>query len=207
MLTSEMRSVSVLKLVLDGLWWLSIAAIALVGALLVLLAAHAIHSGAIGVGSYLQLPPSTYKLTAHQLGGSSAELRNVSAAVAFSRPRAAFVLVAGAILAVAGAWLLTVLHQLRQLVGSAQKGEMFAPANAGRIQRLGIAVIGFELVRSVAEWAGSLYLKDNVNARGLSLRAHLALNVPVLLVGLLLLVLAAAFGLGTQLQEDHDLTV
>ena len=61
--------------------------------------------------------------------------------------------------------------------------------------------------KSVAEWAGTLYLKDNVNARGLSLRAHLALNVPVLLVGLLLLVLAAAFRLGTQLQEDHDLTV
>jgi Protein of unknown function (DUF2975) len=207
MLTGEKRSLSVLKLVLDGLWWLSIAAITLVGALVVLLAAHAIHSGAISVVSYLQLRPSTYKLIANQLGGPSAEIRNVSAALAFTRPRAAFVLVAGAILAVAGAWLLTVLHQLRQLVGSAQKGEMFAPANAGRIQRIGIAVIGFELVRSVAEWAGSLYLKDNVSTRGLSLRSHLALNIPVLLVGLLLLVLAAAFRLGTQLQEDHDLTV
>ncbi|MFZ0088483.1 MAG: DUF2975 domain-containing protein [Solirubrobacteraceae bacterium] len=207
MLTREKRSLSVLKLVLDGVWWLSIAAIALVGALLVLLVAHAIHSGAISVGSYLQLQPSTYQLTAHQLGGSSAEIRNVSAALAFRRPRAAFVLVGGAILAVAGAWLLTVLHQLRQLVGSAQKGEMFAPANAGRIQRIGIAVIGFELVRSVAEWAGSMYLKDNVSARGLSLRSHLAVNIPVLLVGLLLLVLAAAFRLGTQLQIDHDLTI
>jgi Protein of unknown function (DUF2975) len=207
MLAGEKRSLFVLKLVLDGVWWLSIAAIALVGTLMVLLAAHAIHSGAISVVSYLQLQPGTYKLTANQLGGSSAEIRNVSAALAFTRPRAAFVLVAGAILAVAGAWLLTVLHQLRQLVGSAQKGEMFAPANAGRIQRIGIAVIGFELVRSVAEWSGSLYLKDNVIARGLRLRSHLALNIPVLLVGLLLLVLAAAFRLGTRLQEDHDLTV
>ena len=207
MLTSEKRSLSILKLVLDGVWWLSIAAIVLVGALMVLLTAHAIHSGAISVGSYLQLQPGTYQLTAHQLGGSSAEIRNVSAALAFPRPRPAFVLVAGVILAVAGAWLLTVLHQLRQLVGSAQKGEMFAPANARRIQRIGIAVIGFELVRSVAEWTGSLYLKDNVSARGLSLRSHLALNIPVLLVGLLLLVLAAAFRLGTQLQEDHNLTV
>jgi Protein of unknown function (DUF2975) len=207
MLTGEKHSLSVLKLALDGVWWLSIAAVALVGALMVLLGAHAIHSGAISVRSYLQLQPSTYKLTANQLGRSSVELRNVSAALAFARPRAAFVLVASAILAVAGAWLLTVLHQLRQLVGSAQKGEVFAPANAVRIQRIGIAVIVFELVRSVAEWAGSLYLKDNVSARGLRLSSHWSLNIPVLLVGLLLLVLAAAFRLGTQLQEDHDLTV
>lgn len=207
MLATERRSLSALNLVLDAMWWLSIAAIAVVGALLVLLALHAIHSGAISVASYLELQPSSYHLASSRLGGSPGALRAVSAQISFSRPRTVFVLLAGGILGVAGAWWLTILHQLRRLVASARAGRMFASANAGRIQLIGIAVICFEIARSVAAWAGSVYLEHTVSARGLSLRSHFAVSIPVLLVGLLLLVLAAAFRLGAQLQEDHDLTI
>ncbi len=203
----ERRSLSALRLAVDVVWWLSIAAVVLAGALVVLLATHATRSGALSVESYFQLPLSSYRLSSGGLGASTAELRNASGQLSFARPAAAFVLVGAALLAVAGAWWLTVLHQLRRLVGSVHRGEAFARGNADRIRRIGLAVVGFELLRSVAEWGGSVYLKNIVMARGLSLRSHFALNIPVLLVGLLLVVLAVAFRLGAQLQQDHDLTI
>lgn len=184
-------------------WWLSLAAIVLAVVLVGLLATDATRPGALGIESYFQLPQSSYQLLSDRLGASAAELRNVSGQLTFAHPRTAFVLVGAAILAVAGLWWLTVLHPLGRLVGSVHRGEAFAQANAGRIQRIGLAVAGCELVRSVAEWAGSVYLKHSITARGLSLHSHFGLNIPVLLVGLLLIVLAVAFGSGAQLQQDH----
>jgi hypothetical protein len=41
----------------------------------------------------------------------------------------------------------------------------------------------------------------------MSLQSHLGLDVPVILLGLMLLALAAAFRVGSELAEDQALTV
>jgi hypothetical protein len=56
-------------------------------------------------------------------------------------------------------------------------------------------------------WAGGIYLEHALVARGVTLRSHFALNVTVILLGVLLLVLAAAFRVGSELAADQALTV
>jgi hypothetical protein len=58
-----------------------------------------------------------------------------------------------------------------------------------------------------AVWAGTVYLKHALVVRGLRLRSHFGVDIPVLLLGLLMLTLAAAFGVGTELTEEQALTV
>ena len=75
------------------------------------------------------------------------------------------------------------------------------------MRRIGFAVIAFELAHCLTVWGGGLYLERVVVARGVSLRSHFGIDVPVILLGLLLLALAAAFRIGFELAEDRALTV
>lgn len=68
-------------------------------------------------------------------------------------------------------------------------------------------MIGFELTHAVTVWLGTLYLEHALVVRGLRLRSHFGLDVPVLLLGLLVLTLAAAFRVGAELAEEQALTV
>jgi len=77
--------------------------------------------------------------------------------LSISHPRLPFVLAGSAVLAVAAAGWLFILHQLRRLIQSIGEGEPFAARNATRLRRIGCAVIGFELARALAVWGGSLY--------------------------------------------------
>ena len=100
-----------------------------------------------------------------------------------------------------------ILHQLRQLLASLDQGRPFARENSVRLTRIGWGVIGFELTHAVCVWLGTLYLKHVLVVRGLSVRAHFGVDVTVVLLGLLLLTLAAAFRVGSELAEEQALTV
>ncbi len=201
------RSLSTLTLIIDVVWWLSLVAIVLGGALVVLVATHAIRASVLSFEFYFQPRGADYRVLTRSLGGSAAQIRDASGQLSFARPPMPFVLAGAAVLAVAAGWWLVIVDQLRRLLRSVRAGATFAPDNAARLQRIGAAVIGFVLLRSVVVWGGSLYLQHMVAARGLSVRSHFGLDVPVILLGLLLLVLAAAFRVGAELQEDHDLTI
>lgn len=204
---ADKRPLSTLKLIVDVVWWLSLVVIVLGGALVVLVATHAIRASVLSVEVYFQPHGTDYRLLARALGYSTAQIRDASGQLSFARPRTPFVLVGAAVLAVFAGWWLVIVDQLRRLLRSMRNRATFAPDHAARLRRIGAAVIGFALVRSVVVWGGSLYLQHTVAARGLSVRSHFGLDVPVILLGLLLLVLAAAFRLGAELQQDHDLTV
>ncbi len=196
-----------LVIVVSFVWWLSIAAVAVAAVLLFVVAAHLAGGGALKLDFYFRLPATSYHISSHRLSGAAASLGVASAQLGFARPRIAFVLVAGAVLAVAAGWWLYILHQLRRLVASLDQGRTFARENSARLTRIGWGVIGFELGRSVCVWLGTLYLKHVLVAQGLSVRSHYGVDVPVLLLGLLLLALAAAFRVGTELAEEQALTV
>lgn len=196
-----------LALAVAVVWWLSIAAVVIAAALLIAVAAHAVGGGALGLDFYFQLPASAYHVSSSRLGGSAAQIAVSSGQLSFADPRASFVLVGSIVLAVAAAWWLFILHQLRGMLASLHEGQTFAQQNALRLRRIGFAVIGFELGHSVAVWGGGLYLKHILVARGVGLRAHFGVNVPVILLGLVLLVLAAAFRVGSELADEQALTV
>lgn len=203
---SALGSVRALGSVVEVLWWLSIAVVVILAALIVLLATHITHAGSLSVTAFFGLDRGAYHVSAAGLG-ATAQIGRASGQISFTRPGTDFVLAGAALLAVAAAGWLVVLALLRGLLGDLRAGALFARANRNRVQRIGLAVLAFELMRALVVWGASLYLVDHVRVRGLTLHAHFGLNVPVLLVGLVLLVLAAAFGAGEELQEDRDLTI
>ncbi len=188
-------------------WWGSIAAIALATLLLVVLAAHLAGGGALKLDFYFRLPASSYHISSRELSAAAATVGIGSGQLGFARPRIAFVVVAGATFGAAAAWWLFILHQLRRLLASLDQGRTFARENSARLTRIGWGVIGFELTHSVCVWLGTLYLKHTLVARGLSVRSHFGVDVIVLLLGVLLLTLAAAFRVGSELAEEQALTV
>lgn len=196
-----------LSLAIDAIWWLSIAATVAAATLLVVVAVHRATGGALKLDFYFQLPPSAYHIFASQLGREAAKVGVSSGQLSFARPHLSFVLIAAATLALAAGWWLFVLYQLRQLLAALRAGDTFARQNALRLRRIGGAVIAFELAHALAVWAGGLYLEHTVVARGLSLRSHFGVDVLVILIGLLLLALAAAFRVGSELADEQALTV
>jgi hypothetical protein len=191
----------------DVVWWVTLAAVLAVAAVMVLIAAHALGGRALTLDSYFQLPSAAYRISAHQLAGSSARLGLSAGPLGFARPRVGFVLVCAVVLAVSAAAWLFILHQLRRLLAALRAGQTFARENELRLRRIGVAVIVFELGHALVVWAGGLYLKHAVHARGVSLRSHFGVDVMVVLLGVLLLALAAAFRVGFELSEEQALTV
>lgn len=196
-----------LTLAVGLVWWLSIAGAVIAAVLLVLLAVHAARGGALKLDVYFQLPTSDYQISSTRLSPSSAQIALSSGQLSFAHPRSSFVLVGSIVLAIAAAWWLFIVHQLRRMLVSLREGQTFAQQNAVRLRRIGLAVIGFELAHSLAVWGGPLYLKSILVARGVSLRSHLSVDVPVILLGLVLLILAGTFRVGSELADEQALTV
>lgn len=196
-----------LGVAVDAVWWLSVAVVVVVAALLALVAVHAARGGVLTLDFYFRLPTSAYHLSSARLALSAAQVGVSSGPLGFAHPRLAFVLVAGAVLAVLAGWWLFVLYQLRRLLAALGQGETFARQNAIRLRRIGTAVVVFGLAHALVIWVGGLYLKSTLTARGVSVRSHFGLDVPLILLGLLLLALAAAFAVGSELAEEQALTV
>jgi Protein of unknown function (DUF2975) len=196
-----------LAVAVDVVWWLSLAVAGLAGALLIVVAAHVVRGGALKLDVYFQLPSSAYHISSDQLAGSAGHFAVTDGQLAFARPKLAFVLVSAVVLALTAGWWLFVLHQLRRLLAELRDGETFARQNAVRLRRIGIAVVGFEIARALVIWSGGLYLEHALVARGLAIRAHFGLDLPMILLGIVLLALAAAFAVGSELAEDQALTV
>ncbi len=196
-----------LSLAVDIVWWLSVAAAGVGAALLVVVGTHVAGGGALKLDFYFQLPASAYRISSARLGASAATVGISGGQLSFASPRLSFVLVSAAGLAVvAGGWLFS-LHQLRRLLAALRAGETFDGQNAIRLRRIGLAVIVFELGHAVAVWGGGLYLRHVLVARGLSVLPHFGVDIPVLLLGLLLIALAGAFRVGAELADEQALTV
>lgn len=196
-----------LAVAVEVVWWLSLGAVGLAAGLLIVIGAHLLRGGALKVAFYFQLPSSAYHISSNQLGGSAGHVAVSTGQLGFAHPRLGFVLVSAGVLALTAGWWLFVLHQLRRLLAELRRGETFARQNAMRLRRVGFAVVAFELARALVIWGGGLYLEHTLVARGMTVRSHFGLDLPLILLGVLLLALAAAFSVGSELAEERALTV
>lgn len=189
------------------IWWLSLAAVVVGGGLLVLIATHTTGGGALKLDAFFDLPPAAYRVAGVSLSSSTATLGLSTSSLSFAHPRPGFVLVCALVLSAASAAWLYILYQLRGLLAALRGGAAFASENELRLRRIGVAVIAFDVGHGLAVWIGGLYLEHTLVARGVHLRSHFAVDVTVILLGLVLLALAAAFRLGAELAQDQALTV
>lgn len=104
---------------------------------------------------------------------------------------------------------LMVVHQLRAFLRDVLNGDVFTPANAGRLSRLAWLTIGLGLAAPVIEYASSSMILRTIRLSGAVLSPASSSDTwaaPVA-VGLILLVLAAAWRYGAELQQERDLMV
>jgi hypothetical protein len=215
------RSISSFLAVLLTMAWCGIALVlgvtVLAGVLGSPLALHISPSGAPSVEGYdsgvrMMIPVSFHfdsemKVTSPSLGVRDAKIENVHGSLKFPLARGPlfftnFVLVIA--LLSAALWA---IGQLRAFFLTLRDGQPFVPANAARIRRIAWAVILGELARAAVVWYEGHYAMTHFQAEGFHFAAQAEINFFVIVCGLVLLVIAEVFGIGTRLDEEQSLTV
>jgi len=86
-------------------------------------------------------------------------------------------------------------------------GKPFAPSNATRMRRIAWIVIVGEFVRATIVYLENSFAATHFTAEGLRFTARADFSVTAIVEGLIILVIAEVFRLGTRLDEDQSLTV
>jgi hypothetical protein len=99
------------------------------------------------------------------------------------------------------------LRLLRSFLADVMAGEVFTPGNAQRLSKLGWLVIALGVAGPRLEyWRGWMVLQ-RAQLSGAALSPASTDTTGLWLVGVLVLVLAAAWRYGAELQQERDLTV
>lgn len=208
------RISSSLVILLNVAWYIVALAMVLAIGLAGVSALHDIGNGQSGRGTKIDIPVSfnvdarALPVSAPSLGIEGAQIEHVRGSLKFSPPPGA-TLVAPALLglAIMLALVLFVLGQLRAVFRTLRDGRPFVPANAARIRWIAFAVIGGELVRTVAMYSANSFVMTHFTANGLRFDARPDVNVITLVHGLVILAIAEVFRTGTRLDEDQSLTI
>lgn len=215
------RSLSSFLVILLNVAWYVIAFVLVVAVLFLIGGAHVgvqfdaggAPSVEIGPHVMMSIPvsfsvdPQTHNVSAPSLGIKEAQLHDARAALRFTAIRGTFFIGNAVLLVGTLAFGLWILWQLRAVFGTLRDGKPFAPANALRIRRIAWAVILGELARSAVVFFENRYAATHFFSEGLSFAARPELNVFAIVDGLIILVVAEVFRIGTRLDEDQSLTV
>ncbi len=103
--------------------------------------------------------------------------------------------------------MFAVVSQLRGILSTTASGTPFVSENAGRVRSIGFAVLGWAVLKTLAEAVMGTFLATHLTWPGVHLNVKVDLSAETVVFGLLILVLAEVFRYGIALQEEHDLTV
>ena len=195
---------SLLKVLLDVVYYLAI-----VGALL--LAVVSALLGTIDVGTtdedfpiFFEIDPSAYSVRSSTGEEVTAEIVQASGNLKVSHTGESRVLWRLLLVfPVLGAVIL-VLHKLRQLFRRLSEGNPFAVENARNLRFIGFAMIAAELVLATAGYWITELLAREFTTSGIVLRSDFVVRMPVILTGLVVLVVAEVFRLGSVMKSDLD---
>jgi hypothetical protein len=169
----------------------------------------------IGLGSNWQLDlpvamaidPDTQQFAAPSLGVDNARLTAVTGTLQFSPSSRRMLLVPMLMIVVMVVMMIWVLEHLRALFRSLGENDVFAPANVHHMQCIGWAVILVEPLRAGITYFSQAYARSHFVGDGLRFATDLDFNLGTLFSGLVILVLAEIFRVGTRLDEDQSLTI
>jgi hypothetical protein len=102
---------------------------------------------------------------------------------------------------------LFVIDELRAVLKTLIQGSPFVASNATHIRRIGLAVIVGELVRTAVVFAENYYATTHVAIAGVQFDAWPSVSLSTIGCGLIILVIAEVFRIGTRLDEEQSLTV
>lgn len=106
---------------------------------------------------------------------------------------------------VAIAWW--VLWMIRAVVKSALEGRPFERVNSRRLRNAGLVILVGSVAWPLSQYFLAVHVLKRVAVQGLPLAAAVPFSSDPMLIGLLLLVLAAVFSHGADLEDERSLTV
>ncbi len=179
---------SVLRVVLDLLWYLGLAGAVVIA---LFLGQTLLGGRQFGPGSLqIEMPGLIFRFT-----GGIPQVWHTNLSVQFM-----LIL----LLMLIG---LLVLYQLRKIFATLAVGTPFTGKNVSRIRIIGIAVIAGALLQSVIHILNGIYLSGVLHMPGLEPAVNMKVDLTGILVGAVVIILAEVFRYGACLQEEQDLTV
>jgi hypothetical protein len=132
-------------------------------------------------------------------------LKDVAGTLEFGTSEGWIVLLGGIVVLPALAALLFGLHLLRSFLRDVLAADVFTAVNARRLSSLGWVLVGAGVVLPVLKFLYTAFVVRHADLAGVPLRVgmHSSLIVP----GILVLVVAAAWRYGVELQREQELTV
>jgi hypothetical protein len=132
-------------------------------------------------------------------------LKDVAGTLEFGTSEGWIVLLGGIVVLPALAALLFGLHLLRSFLRDVLAADVFTAPNARRLSRLGWLLVVAGVVLPVLKFLYTAYVVRRADLAGVPLRVgmHSSLIIP----GILVLVVAAAWRYGVELQREQELTV
>jgi len=103
--------------------------------------------------------------------------------------------------------LTVVFYQLRQIFKTLRAEDPFAGGNASRIRWIGWVIILGELAKALVVIVQQCYLNFLLEGDGVIFADYGQIKFSNILVGLLVLIIAAATRVGIELKEEQSLTV
>jgi hypothetical protein len=147
------------------------------------------------------------RIAAPSLGIERAEIQDLRGSLRFPVQRGRLFLVNGLLLVVAVGILLWLATELQRVLRTVRDGKPFAQSNATRVRRIGWVVIVGEFARAAIVYLENSYAASHFTAEGLRFTARADFSVLAILEGVIILVIAEVFRVGTRLDEDQSLTV
>ena len=147
------------------------------------------------------------RIAAPSLGIERADIQDLRGSLRFPLQRGRIFIANSLLLILAigvGLWLTT---ELQRVLRTVRDGKPFAPSNATRMRRIAWIVIVGEFVRATIVYLENSFAATHFTAEGLRFTARADLSVTAIVEGLIILVIAEVFRLGTRLDEDQSLTV
>ncbi len=103
-------------------------------------------------------------------------------------------------------WL-ALVYNLKNFTATLANSTSFDPKNAGRIQSIGVAVLGLELVRYLAALSDGFFARANFSIRSFSIDMEYVPELKHVLFGLLIIAISEAFRRGHALEVEVEDTV
>lgn len=209
--SGQWKLARVIRLYLGLAWWATV-----VGAVLLVLS-----MGVVWVyvepdrGEALDMPllvrftmdEPVLQLTSPEIGlEESLPLTGQGEITLYTRSGRAWALTLGLIAVIFGVVLYT-LWQLRSLFAAISAGEPFRAENAGRVRRIGLVVVGWNLAAPVAKYFGTLAVLDQFAVEGMTLEPPIDVDPNLIFVGLAILVLGEILQRAARIHEDQALTI
>jgi hypothetical protein len=165
------------------------------------------HGSMIDIPVSFDVDAGALRVRAPALGVDTAKIQHVRGSMSFPPPGRASVVVPLMLVVFMLGLVLWAIGQLRAVLRTVRDRRPFAPENAGRIRKLGYAVIVGELARTALVFSANSYAMNHFSADGLRFDARPDLNLFAIVHGLIIFAIAEVFRAGTRLDEDQSLTI